>query len=165
MKLERVQFNLKESIMKKSIIATTVAVSILATGAFAYNKSGCDMQGKQGTKKVKMMKKGMHGMSFVKFFKQLNLSEEQQTKLQKIMEDASKKRELMFSAFSADKFDKDKFIKQAMNKKENMVKLRADVLEKAYNVLDKKQKNQLRVLMDLQEEKGMTFDRYRHGRG
>jgi len=111
------------------------------------------------------MHHGMKGKGVFALFKKLNLTDDQQTKLQKIMEDAAKKRESMFSAFSADKFDKDKFVKQAMNKKENMVKLRADVLEKAYNVLDKKQKSQLRVLMDLQEEKGMTFDRYRHGRG
>ncbi len=162
--------------MKRSILATAVAVTILATGAFAYNKAGCNMseqyQGK-GMKKMHMMQgsmnKGMHkkqgGMAIMKLFRQLNLTQEQQTKLRDIMQNSMQKRESMFSAFSENGFDKDKFIKYAMNKKENMIKLKAQTLEQAYNVLDKKQKSQLRVLMDLQEEKGLRFDRYCNGRG
>ncbi len=158
--------------MKKSILVTAVTVTILATGAFAYNKSGCNMSGQNqqgmGMKKMHMMKQGMHQQkrgSMMKLFRQLNLSAEQQTKLQDIMKNSMQKRESMFTAFSENGFDKDKFIKQAMNKKENMIKLKAQTLEKAYNVLDKKQKSQLRVLMDLQEQKGLQFDRYCNGRG
>lgn len=170
--------------MKKKIIIGVLATSILAGSAFAYNNTNCNYGQGNGhgfksshNNNCAMMKKnkGMHGkhqrmygkhqgMRFMKMFRQLNLTQDQQKEMQKIMQSSMQKRESMFSAFSANSFDKEKFIKHAMNKKENMIKLKAQTLEKAYKVLTDKQKSQLRVLMDLKEEKGFAFDRHCNGR-
>jgi Spy/CpxP family protein refolding chaperone len=157
--------------MKNKIMIGVLATSILAGSALAYNGmgKGCNMNdaSKMGYKKHAMMNKKGYGkqMKFMRLFYQLNLTKEQESKIRDIVQSSMKKRESMFSAFSANGFDKDKFIKTAMNKKENMIKLKAQTIEEAYNVLTKKQKSQLRVLMDLKEEKGFAFDRYSNGRG
>jgi periplasmic protein CpxP/Spy len=38
-------------------------------------------------------------------------------------------------------------------KRQNMIKSKADMFEKVYNILDSKQKEQFKVLIDLQSEK------------
>ncbi len=159
--------------MKKFIITSLVTGTIIASSALAYNNQGCNfnkdkMQMKQkGAKSHQMqkMRKAHKPMPMMQLFSQLNLTPKQQNDVQKIMQENRMNRKGMFSAFGKDSFDKEKFIKHATQKRENMIKLRADTLEKAYNVLTQKQKQQLRVLMDLKEEKGSRFDKYSNGRG
>lgn len=53
------------------------------------------------------------------------------------------------------------------NAKEERIKLQADMIEKVYALLTPKQKSQLRVLMDLKDEKmkqGCNFDKNCNGR-
>ena len=70
------------------------------------------------------------------------------------------------SSFTSSSFDKNKYIKIIKNKKENMLKLRAEKIEKVYNILNSKQKTQLKVLIDLKaEKKGKHFDKRFNGRG
>ncbi len=64
-----------------------------------------------------------------------------------------KNQELPCDAFTKDSFDKDKFIKIMKDKREKNQELHADVIDKAYKVLDSKQKEQLRTLLDLRKEK------------
>lgn len=173
------QYIKKGDSMKKFIITSLVTGTIIASSAFAYNNQGCNFNENKmpNAKKMQMNQKGAkanqmqkmrkthRGMPMMQLFSQLNLTPAQQKDVQKIMQENKMKREGMFSAFGKDSFDKEKFIKQATQKRENMIKLRADTLEKAYNVLTQKQKQQLRVLMDLKEEKGSRFDKYSNGRG
>lgn len=148
--------------MKKQILTSLVALSVLTTGGYAYNNTSCQNKGHH---KMYAKKMQMHGsMKFMQMFKRLNLNNDQKMQIREIIAKSMQKKESMFSAFSQDSFDKEKFIKQASQKRENMIKLRADTLEKAYNVLTKKQKSQLRVLMDLQEERGNNFDKHCNGR-
>ncbi len=65
-------------------------------------------------------------------------------------------RELPCDAFTKDSFDKDKFIKIMKDKREKNQELHADVIDKAYKVLDSKQKEQLRTLLDLRKREDET---------
>ena len=56
-------------------------------------------------------------------------------------------------AFTKDGFDKAKYIKIMNEKRDNMLKSNAEILEKSYAILTPKQKEQLKVLMDLRKEK------------
>ena len=75
-----------------------------------------------------------------------------------IVDDSSTMRRIignvvMQLGFTKDSFDKDKFTKIMKDKREKNQELHADVIDKAYKVLDSKQKEQLRTLLDLRKEK------------
>lgn len=149
------------------LMATLLGASLL--NAQMMNQGDSRFDGK----KAKMSHhKGAHGMkgshmSIMPLLFKLNLTQEQQEKVQKIMTKFKADMPSPYEAFSADKFDEEKYIKQAMTKKENMIKLRAKMISKVYDVLTDKQKSQLRVLMDLKEEKlkqGCRFDKNSYGR-
>ncbi|HAC70622.1 MAG TPA: hypothetical protein DCF41_02750, partial [Arcobacter skirrowii] len=70
-----------------------------------------------------------------------------------IIKDSKKNQEFPCDAFSKDSFDKEKFIKIMKDKREKNQELHANTIEKAYKVLDSKQKEQLRTLLDLRKEK------------
>ena len=163
---------------KKTILGLGLAV-LLAGGAFAYsmngNKGQCDgsfggnksemMQGDFSHKEMsKYMKSGQHkGMYGHKKFgkqngirniiSQLNLSDEQKTKLFELRKSQMKNTRTINSAFSKTSFNKAKFIEIISQKKENMLKSKAQMIENAYAILNTKQKEQLKVLLDLQIEK------------
>ena len=167
---------------KKTILGLSLAV-LLAGGAFAYsmngNKGQCDgskgsmfggdrsamMQGHFPNKEMfKNMKRGQHkGMFGNKNFgqhngikniiSQLNLSSEQKAKLFELRKNQMKNKTTINSAFSKTSFNKAKFIEIISQKKENMLKSKAQMIEKAYAILNTKQKEQLKVLLDLQVEK------------
>ena len=86
-------------------------------------------------------------------FRELNLTAEQETKLEQIMEDSRKNIKSEEEAFSKDGFDKAKYIQIMSEKRDNMLKSQAEVIEKSYAILTTKQKEQLKVLMDLRKEK------------
>ena len=56
-------------------------------------------------------------------------------------------------AFTKDSFDKDKYMKIMSEKRDNMLKSNAEVMEKSYAILTPKQKEQFKVLLDLRKEK------------
>lgn len=150
------------------LMATLLGATLLNAQMMNQNDSRFD-----GKKSKMSYHKGAHGMkgshmSIMPLLFKLNLTQEQQEKVQKIMSKFKSEMPSPYEAFSADKFDEDKYIKQAMTKKENMIKLRAKMISKVYDVLTDKQKSQLRVLMDLKEEKlkqGCRFDKNSNGRG
>ncbi|RXJ57539.1 Spy/CpxP family protein refolding chaperone [Candidatus Marinarcus aquaticus] len=153
--------------MITGLMATLLGASLLNAQMMNQNDSRCD------GKKAKMSYyKGVHGMKgshmgIMPLLFKLNLTQEQEERVQKIMTTFKSQMPSPYESFSADKFDEEKYIQQAMTKKENMIKLRAKMISKVYDVLTDKQKSQLRVLMDLKEEKlkqGCRFDKNSNGR-
>ena len=104
-------------------------------------------------KNDKMHKMENHKGGLVHFFKELNLTAEQQTKIEQIISDSRKALKSTDEAFSKDGFDKTKYVQIMNEKRDNMIKSEAEVIEKSYAVLTPKQKEQLKVLMDLRKEK------------
>jgi Spy/CpxP family protein refolding chaperone len=105
----------------------------------SHQKGGCDMM---GNKRVMMY--------VMDTIMNLDLSKEQETKIDAIMKehmDEVKAKTDVASAFSADKFDKKKFM-EAQNTREIMVQSKADMLEKVYKVLTKEQKAELKAELD-----------------
>lgn len=159
---------------------TTKILSTLAIGAILATSANAFMQEK-GMKpqanEIMDMKQGhpMYGNDYHKggsfgimpLLHKLTLTDEQKNSIRKIMQESMKKQESLYSAFTEESFDKNKYIKQMKTAQEDKIKLQADMIEKVYGILTPKQKSQLRVLMDLQEEKikeGCDFDKNCNGR-
>ena len=148
---------------KNKLISGLVLSVLLSSGLYANN---CDMD-KRGDKKEncgmmkndKMHKMENHKGGLVHFFKELNLTAEQQTKIEQIISENRKSIKSTEDAFSKDGFDKTKYVQIMNEKRDNMIKSEAEVIEKSYAVLTPKQKEQLKVLMDLRKEKmNQRFD-------
>ena len=103
------------------------------------------------------MMKSSHKMKkripMFKVIKQLNLSNVQRTQIKDIMMKSKKNGKTFNTLFTKDSFHKDEFIKRMGEKRENMIKSKADMIEKVYTVLTPKQREQFKVLIDIQSEK------------
>ena len=140
---------------RNKMISGLALSTLLATGLFAGNEqmkrdgnSSCMM------KKGSMDKGGKHGeRSVIGIFKRLNLTPEQDAQIEKIVLENRANMESFDDAFTKDGFDKAKYIKIMNEKRDNMLKSNAEILEKSYAILTQKQKEQLKVLMDLRKEK------------
>lgn len=158
--------------MKNKIIGSLLIASVLSVGAFAQNhydkndsksSSICKSDKKNNHYK---MKRGHNRGGILHLVKKLNLDDSQKTKIRSIMRDRKSNKETIASSFTSTSFDKKKYINIIKDKKENMLKLRANKIEKIYKVLNSKQKTQLKVLIDLKaEKKGKHFDKRFNGRG
>lgn len=146
---------------KTKILSGLILSTVLATSAFA----ACDMKNKDGMmnkhSQSHYMKRGSHhgkkDFSHMRgIMKKLNLSDTQKEEMKKIVKEARKNKETINDAFSKTSFDKEKFIKIMNEKRENMIKSKADVMEKMYAVLDTKQKEQFKTLLELKTEKMMS---------
>ena len=137
---------------RNKIISGLVLSTILASGLFAGNNEMRD-------NKCMMKKDSMHmgyehgNRSMLPMFKKLNLTDEQENKIEKIVAESRENMESFDEAFTKDSFDKAKYIKIMAEKRDNMLKSKAEVLEKSYAVLTPTQKEQLKVLMDLRKER------------
>jgi Spy/CpxP family protein refolding chaperone len=74
-------------------------------------------------------------------------------------------------AFTKNGFDKDKYMEIMKQKRDNMLESKAEMVDKVYKILTPKQKEQLKVLIDLREDrmvsmmdKRMNFDKNCNGR-
>lgn len=139
--------------IKNRLISGLLLSTLLGTGLYA----AADMD-KRGNSECMMKKDRMHKMDnhrggILSMFKELNLTAEQKTKIEQIMDESRKNIKSEDEAFTKDGFDKAKFIQIMSEKRDNMLKSRADVMEKSYAVLTTKQKEQLKVLMDLRKER------------
>ncbi len=161
--------------MKTKLLVGIGLSVILGTAVYAYNSSGsCNMMDKSfnGEKNYKGMMNHKGGSnSIMSMLYKLNLSAEQQNQVFEIKKDLMKKRVSPNVAFTEDGFDKEKFIKIMKQKRDNMIESKAEMIEKIYKVLTPKQKEQLKVLMELKNEreisymnKRMTFDKNCNGR-
>lgn len=138
---------------KNKVISGIVLSVVLASGLFAAT----DMDQK-GDNRCMMKDNRMYKMDNQRggnfhLFRELNLTAEQETKLEQIMQDSRKNIKSEDEAFSKDGFDKAKYIQIMSEKRDNMLKSQAEVIEKSYAILTTKQKEQLKVLMDLRIEK------------
>ena len=138
---------------KNKVISGIVLSVVLASGLFA----AADMDQK-GYSRCMMKDNRMYKMDNQRggnfhLFRELNLTAEQETKLEQIMEDSRKNIKSEDEAFSKEGFDKAKYVQIMSEKRDNMLKSQAEVIEKSYAILTTKQKEQLKVLMDLRKEK------------
>ncbi|MDD2895299.1 MAG: Spy/CpxP family protein refolding chaperone [Aliarcobacter sp.] len=137
--------------MKNKLVSGLLLSAILASGLYA----NCDMEQRGNFQKSMMNNDKMHNQrgGIFHMFKELNLTDEQKTKIEQIMDENRKNIKSENEAFTKDGFDKAKYIQIMTEKRDNMLKSHADVMEKAYAVLTDKQKEQLKVLIDLRKEK------------
>ncbi len=162
--------------MKTKLLVATGLTLLLGTSLYAYNHQGvkkygfsCGMQGNNHMMMKKSYNKRAYGPMAI--FKKLNLTTEQRNQIIQIRKDLMKNRVTCDVAFTKNSFDKAKFIEMMEQKRDNRIKLRAEMLDKAYNILTSKQKEQFKVLIDLQKERrinmmgrGMNFDQNCYGR-
>ncbi len=147
---------------KNRVISGLIISAILASGLFAVNGEIDKKDGKRKGEPSCMMEKekfhkgekGQRGESHIfGIFKELNLTSEQQTKIEQIVADVRKNEITPDVAFTKDSFDKNKFISMMNDRRDNMIKSQAEIMEKSYAILTAKQKEQLKVLMDLRKER------------
>ena len=148
--------------MKKTLFSLAL-VTALAGSAFAMG-GGCPdcgggqggmMQGKDGGKMAPQ--KGMHqgggDMMGMPMLQNLNLTDDQRHKLAVFQSEMKlemtklhdpKMKTKMQEMFTADSFDKKEFIKMQNEMHEKMVTLRANHMEKVFNLLTKEQRLELK---------------------
>lgn len=171
--------------MKTKLLVSIGLVGLMTTGLYA----ACSQQGnmqkgmmqnspqgmmKNAPQSKKMMmkkhsKKSQHGM--MSMLKKLNLSSEQTVQIMDIKKDMMKDRVTPDVAFTKGGFDKAKFIEIMKQKRDNMIESKAEMIARVYTILTPKQKEQLKVLMELKKEKRvammdkrMMFDKNSNGR-
>ena len=93
----------------------------------------------------------------------LNLSDEQKTSIDKFLTEYQDNRNKRFEAFTKDGFNKEAYIKARTKSKEDMIKAKADLIEKIYGVLTKAQKAELKEEID-DFNKVRQYDKYSNGR-
>ena len=166
--------------MKTKLLVGIGLAGLLTTGVYAAcngqgmmqkgmnNSANCNM--KQSKMMMKKGNKRAHKGPMA-MLKQLNLTAEQKTQVLSIKKEMMKNKVTPSIAFSKDSFDKAKFIEIMKQKRENMIESKAEMIEKVYNILTSKQKEQFKVLMDLKKEKmtammdkRMNFDKNCNGR-
>lgn len=149
---------------RNKILSGVVLASLLTTSLYAQyqnKENSCNYMKKEH----KMYKRGHNkkGMPILSMFKKLNLSKEQKNSIKDIIRESKKNTVSINLAFTKNSFDKAKFIEIMKQKRENMIKSKAEILEKAYSVLTLKQKEQLKVLMELKQEKMQSFKNKQNG--
>jgi len=130
----------------KKIVSSIILVILL--GGMLYADCSFNSENKAHMMKDKSYKHSKNGY-LLKIFRELNLSAEQNEKIKKIIENSKKNNKSINEAFTKDSFDKAKYIKIVNEKRENMLKSKAEIIEKSYAVLTAKQKEQLKTLLDL----------------
>lgn len=148
--------------MKKSLIATVVVGSVLATSALAYHPSrgsdDCQWGNKdRGHSRSFKHKRGNAGfgrsMAIMSFLRDLELSNDQRQEIHDVMMEHRKKHHKSFSsAFSNSSFDKAKYEQIAKSRFDDRRKNRAELIAKVYDVLNSSQKARLKTLIDEQDE-------------
>ena len=145
--------------MKKTILSLAV-VAALASSAFAMGMGGNCQNGGQGgmMQGQGMMQKGMHGGGHeMRMLSQLNLTDDQRHKLAILQSEMKlemtklhdpKMQAKMQGALTGESFDKKEFIKTSNEMHEKMITLKANHMEKVFNLLTKEQRAELKKLMD-----------------
>ncbi len=155
--------------MKKTIYLLSVA-ALLATGIYAYdntNQQGMMQSGMQMGIQQGMMQKGMQpcgmmqqgmrgGQDGMQMIERLNLSDDQryhlsilraEMKLEMAKLRDPKMMNAMQNLMSADSFDKQAFIKMENDRHTKMLALRANHMEKVFNLLSKEQRAELKDMI------------------
>lgn len=145
--------------MKKTILSLAV-VAAMASSVFAMGMGGNCQNGAQGgmMQGQGMMQKGMHGGGHeMRMLSQLNLTDDQRHKLAILHSEMKlemtklhdpKIKNKMQGALTGESFDKKEFIKTSNEMHEKMITLKANHMEKVFNLLTKEQRAELKKLMD-----------------
>ena len=148
--------------MKKTILAVAAVIALSTTSVFAFGGGQCQqgMQANMGCGMAQgtgMMHGGKGGMMGFPMLERLNLTDEQEHKLDVLRSEfkleISKMRDpkmmtKMQDLMTADTFNKKEFIKLHNEMHDKMLALQADHMEKVFNVLTKEQRAELKKLMN-----------------
>lgn len=139
--------------MNKKMILGLGTSLLVASSLMAFNPQAKMNNGCKGAKSHKMMKKGMHHKrgGFIGMVMKLDLSDKQRTQIQSIVKSHMQNIANPDEAFTSSSFDKEKFIKLAKQRRNDMVASRADMMAKVYKVLDKTQKQDLKTMIDMKK--------------
>lgn len=118
------------------------------------HESKCGNDEYRKYKKSEKYHRGSKGRFIIGAVYDLDLSKEQEKKIDSFMRDFQEKRSESYNAFKNDSFDKQAYIDARMKRQENMIKAKADLIENIYSVLTPKQKTELKKEID-------SFERYR----
>lgn len=150
--------------MKKTILSLAL-IGAIASGAYAFGGGACQNGGQGGMMQEKGMMQGMHGRGGgheMQMLRQLNLSDDQRYKLAVLQSEMKlemtklhdpKMKNKMQNLLTGESFDKKEFIKTSNEMHEKMIALKANHMEKVFNLLTKEQRAELKKLM---EQKPMT---------
>lgn len=159
--------------MKKRVLTTMLLSTIFASSIYANGdkRGNCDMKNSEmkcHQMEKKDIRKKVHN-PFMRALHQLQLDDTQKSKIKELMQNRDKNIQRVSEAFSKNSFDKDKFVEISLNKHKNMLESRANLIDNIYKILTDKQKEELKVLLDLDtkraKNKGMKNDKYCNGRG
>ncbi|RXJ86779.1 Spy/CpxP family protein refolding chaperone [Arcobacter sp. CECT 8985] len=143
--------------MKTKLLSGVLATALLTTGLFAYQNNGdrnCQFSNDKKMYKKHMMRKSNYKkFGIMSVVKQLNLTADQKMKIAKVVRTNKGKMQTINDAFTKKEFDKNKFIEILSSKRENMIKLKAQMVADIYDVLTNEQKEQFKVLLDLKTSK------------
>jgi len=137
--------------MNKKIILSLAAATLLTTSIFASCQNGNMGEGyKNKSCNSNMMQKGSsfkkHG-SIIHMAMMLDLTDEQRVKLREIIKSSYKNMPKQSDAFTDNSFDKQKYINISKEKREFMIKNKAETIEKIYALLDDSQKKDFKTMM------------------
>jgi protein CpxP len=149
--------------LRKSIILATAL--FVTTGAFAYDNDNSDYKEHNSYKKnhhynnhdkdERRSHKGDESRFFIGAVYELDLSKEQIVAIDNTIQKFKNKRFDRFNGFTEDGFDKQAYINARTETKSNKLKLKADLIEKIYTILDKSQIKQLNKVLIKFKEKNM----------
>lgn len=136
---------------KQKLALSTIASLLLATSIFASQGMRSEQYGCQSDKKNKQQhheKDHNNNRFIIHILHGLDLTKEQQLKVDSIVDNFRKNRNKIFDYFTSEGFDKEKFIQAKLHKKENMIKAQANMIENIYGVLTTVQKKELKDKLD-----------------
>ena len=153
--------------LKKMAVASALAGSVLlvpsafAMGGYSKGFKDCDKSGYASKRGGQGFHKGKRGDKLLlRSIYSLDLSMSQEAKIDGYVKEFEDSRKKMFEVFGEDGFDKEAFIKSRVNKRENMIKAKAQLLEKIYNVLSVTQRKELKEKMnDFYDNKRARYKR------
>ena len=148
--------NIKKSILlATALFVTTAGIASDDYRGYKENKEykqskfedKKDYKGHHGYKNHNKQERRSHRGDISRFFigavYNLELTKEQEAKIDKTIQEFKNKRFDRFNGFTKDGFDKQTYINTRKQAKENKIKLKANLIESIYKVLDKKQIEQL----------------------
>lgn len=142
--------------MKKTILAVATIVA-LSSSAFAFGGGMNCQDGQQGMRQGQMMQKGMHGgHGGMQMLQSLNLTDDQRHKLAILQSEMKlemtklhdpKMMNKMQDFMTGESFNKKEFLKLTSENQAKMNTLKADHMEKIFNLLTKEQRAELKANM------------------
>ncbi|WP_419764022.1 MAG: Spy/CpxP family protein refolding chaperone [Arcobacter sp.] len=153
--------------MKRILVTVVLLSSLVSTFLFAVDmKKGHLCKPKKENSYCHMKDKKNTHFSIMRYIHNLNLSDEQVSKVKAIMKDTKPKIQSYSDAFINGKFDKNRYIDISLNKYKNMVEYKATLIDKIYDILTIEQKNELKKMLDsnsFEGKRGMKHDKHSNG--